>query len=577
MKKFAFYNAAFLTAFVYIQFPHYTVSSKEISLQEYKARAAISCTPDRKGLDQLLADTEIPLMPGSGSYVWKIDTKSDSAQLYFKQGINTYYGFHIIESLASFKKAARFDPGNPMVWWAQALAYGPNINDVGYSASAEALNAARKAASLSEKATPVEKALINAMQLRYSEDTTTSREILNQAYTDAMRSVYARFPDEKDVAALYADAMMLQHPWELWNVNGTPKQWTPRIRQVLETALAKESMHPGLNHYYIHVMEPSPYPEKALKSADVLGSITPGLAHLVHMPSHIYLRTGNYNKGAAINEVAVGRFREYSTLFPDVWNGAFIYLLHNQHMLVNCAMLAGRYKTALTAAYELQQSIDSATLALPAPIGSLIQYMYMAPVLVQIRFEQWDSLLNVDRPGQHLVYANILYHFGRGMAQAGKNNLEEAAKESAQMPGLMKNKDLKITMAPFSAAIEGATAANELLLGTIALKKNMPAEAAAHFSLAAETESKMVYNEPRDWFLNPNQYLGSAYLKMKDYAKAEAAFMNDLKVNDKNVWTLNRLHQMYLQQPDRSKAGELQKQFEEASSASDIDFARLYF
>lgn len=577
MKKFAFYNAAFLTAFVYVQFPHYSISSKETGLQEFKARVAISCTPDRKGLEAALNEARIPLMPGSGSYVWEIETKSDSAQLYFNQGINTYYGFHIIESLASFKKAAEFDPGNPMVWWAQALAYGPNINDVEYMASVEALNAARKAASLMEKATPVEKALIDAMQLRYSEDTTASREILDQAYADAMRSVYAKFPDEADVAALYADAMMLQHPWELWNANGTPKQWTPRIRQVLEKGLAKDSLHPGLNHYYIHVMEPSPFPERAMKSADVLGSITPGLAHLVHMPSHIYLRTGYYNKGATINEEAVGRFKEYSSLFPDVWNGAFIYLLHNQHMLVNCAMLAGRYKTAMAAAFELQQSIDSATLALPPPIGSLIQYMYMTPVLVQIRFEQWDSLLQAEQPEQHLVYANILYHFGRGMAQAAKNNVEEATRESAQLLALMNNEDLKIPMSPFSAAIEGATVARELLQGTIALKKNMPQAAASHFTLAAETESKMVYNEPRDWLLNPNQYLGSAYLKMKDYAKAEAAFMKDMNVNDKNVWTLNRLQELYHLESDAKMEAEIKKQFGEAASASDIDFSKLYF
>lgn len=577
MKKFAFYNAAFLTAFLYIQFPHYSVPSAKKSIAEYKLINAISCAPDRGDLAKLLADADIPLMPGSGSYVWKIDTKSDSAQFYFNQGINTYYGFHIIESLASFKKAARFDPNNAMVWWAQALAYGPNINDVGYNASPEALDAVRKAVALSENATPVEKSLIEAMQLRYSEDSTTNREALNQAYTDGMKAAYARFPGEKDVAALYADAMMLQHPWDLWYPNGTPKQWTPKIREVLEKGLAKDSMHPGLNHYYIHVMEPSPYAALATPSADRLGGITPGLAHLVHMPSHIYLRTGNFNKGTAINEQAVARFKEYSALFPDVVNGAFIYLLHNQHMLVNCAMLAGRYKTSIAAATELQQMIDSATLALEPPLGSLVQYVYMTPTLVQIRFEQWDSLLQMNKPEDKLVYANILYHFGRGMAQAGKNNLAEAEKESALMVELMNNKEIKIPMTPFSAAIEGATTASEMLKGFIALKKNSTDEAIKHFSKAADTESKMVYNEPRDWILNPSQYLGSAYLHKKDYQKAAEAFQRDLKVNDKNVWSLNRLKETYMKRSQTAAERAARKNFEAASAQSDIDFKKIFF
>jgi tetratricopeptide (TPR) repeat protein len=577
MKKFAFFNAAFLTAFLYIQFPHYSVPSAKKSIADYKLLNAISCAPDRGNLAKLLADADIPLMPGSGSYVWTINTKSDSAQLYFNQGINAYYGFHIIESLASFKKAARFDPDNAMVWWAQALAYGPNINDFGYNASPEALDAIRKAVSLSGKATPVEKSLIEAMQVRYSEDSTTNRQVLNQEYTDGMKAAYARFPNEKDVAALYADAMMLQHPWDLWYPNGTPKQWTPTIRQVLEKGLAKDSLHPGLNHYYIHVMEPSPYAALATPSADRLGSITPGLAHLVHMPSHIYLRTGNFNKGTSINEQAVARFKEYSDLFPDVVNGAFIYLLHNQHMLVNCAMLAGRYKLSIAAARELEQMIDSASLALEPPLGSVVQYVYMAPTLVQIRFEQWDSLLHMTKPDDKLVYANILYHFGRGMAQAGKNNVTEAEQESVQMLELMKNEHLKVPLTPFSAAIEGATTANEMLKGFIALKKKATDEAIQHFSTAADTESKMVYNEPRDWILNPSQYLGTAYVIKKDYAKAEEAFKRDLKVNDKNVWSLNRLQEMPMKRPKATGEPAARKNFEAAASQSDIDFKKLFF
>jgi hypothetical protein len=186
-----------------------------------------------------------------------------------------YYGFHIIEALASFKKASRFDPKNAMVWWAQALANGPNINDVGYSASPAALEANEKALSLSSRATPIEKGLIKAMLVRYAEDTTQTREKLNQDYVDAMKKLADQYPTNADAVSLYADALMLQHPWDMWNNDGTPKTWTPQIRSTLEKALALNPNHPGANHYYIHVMEASPYAEKALASANRLGGLTP--------------------------------------------------------------------------------------------------------------------------------------------------------------------------------------------------------------------------------------------------------------------------------------------------------------
>jgi hypothetical protein len=507
-------------------------------ITKMKLASAVSCTPDREWLSRITDEHEIFLLPGSGSYVWKIDTKSDSAQLYFNQGVNTYYGFHIIESIASFKKAATFDPDNPMVWWAQALAYGPNINDFGYSASPDALEAVGKSIALLDKATPLEASLIKAMQVRYSADTTQTREVLNQKYADAMKKVYEEHPQSADAAALYADAMMLQHPWYLWEVNGTPKPWTPLIREVLEKGFTLHDRHPGLHHYYIHVIEPSPEPSRALASADILGTITPGLAHLVHMPSHIYLRTGEYTKGAAINKDALSQFQQYVTMYPPAVGGGFIYDLHNRHMLANCAMLAGDYQTSITAAKELQQAIDSATLFTAPPVGSIVQYIYMTPVIINVRFEKWDDLLQMNKPDNALVYANLLYEFGRGMANAGKGNIAEARNNADRVDALMKDEVLKLDAKPFSPAIEGAKTARELLVGYIYLKEKKFKKAIHHLTTAAETERQMVYNEPRDWFLNPYQYVGEAYMAARKYKEAEAAYNMDLAANAKNVWSL---------------------------------------
>jgi tetratricopeptide (TPR) repeat protein len=577
MKKVAFFAAAFLTAAVIFAFVRPRTTLAPFNAAAYKQKSMARCTPDWNSFSELLGQTEMMPMPGAGKYQWKISTTSDSAQFYFNQGINMYYGFHIIEAMASFKKAARFDPESPMVWWAQALSYGPNINDMGYSASPEALEVTQKAVSLLAKATPVEKALIEAMQVRYSNDTLQTRETLNQAYANAMKRAYEKPAITADVISLYADALMQQHPWDLWNKDGTPKPWTPQIRTVLEKALSVAPLHPGANHYYIHVMEPSPFASKALPSANRLGALTPGLAHMVHMPSHIYLRTGQFNKGSLINEDAVNQYNKYKDLFPAVVNGAFIYQLHNQHMQVNCAILAGRYAYASQASQALLQAIDTALLSLPAPLGSGVQYAYMIPVLMNVRFEKWDSLLHMAKPAAHHVYASILYHFGRGMAFTAKKEATAAAQEAQQMKQLMTHEDLKIPMKPFSSAIEGATCAYDILTGFMALKQNDFKQAITHFAQAVQREEAMVYSEPRDWLLNPAPYLGAAYLKAGQYARAEQAFKKDLHINDQNVWALHGLAQALQKQRKTTQALQVRKELANAAEKSDVRFTNLFY
>lgn len=577
MKKFAFIHVTFLILFGISPLPFQGESRPLYDVGRIKAAGSIGCAPDRTTLTLMLAEADIPLMPGSGVYHWKISTQSDSAQLYFNQGINMYYGFHIIESLASFRKAALFDPENPMVWWAQALALGPNINDVAYSQSPEAVAFARKAVELSEHASPVEKSLIHAITMRYGADTAQTRQELDQAYVDAMANAYAQFPASADVATLYADAMMLQHPWELWFPNGTPKPWTPLIEKVLDHALRIEPRHPGANHYYIHTIEASPQPGKAMKSADILGSLAPGLAHVVHMPSHIYLRTGRFEKGTQVNERAVKTFRQYGDIFPVVNDNSFLYLLHNLHLLVNCGMQWGRYEYTNGYARELENSIDSSMISLPPPFGTYMQYMRMTPTLINVRFEKWDSLLMMPKPPVQYLNSNLLYHFGRGMAFAGKNEVPQAIAESAALKRLLADEVLTTPMPPFSPAIEGATCASEILEGFIAMQQNRMAEAIAHFSTAAEVEEKMVYNEPRDWMLNPKQYLGSAYVKAGRHAEGEKLLRRDLTVNDDNIWALNRLITALEKQGKKKDAEEIKKRLKKVGKGSDTDLSKLLF
>lgn len=539
-------------------------------LAEYKKKNIIRCSPDWDELKDWLEETSIPPIPGAGVHKWKISTKHDSAQFYFNQGINMYYSFHIIEAMASFKKAARFDESSPMLHWAQALSYGPNINDYGYTASPEALAASGKAIEFAARATEKEMALIEAQRVRYSYDSSQTRAMLNQLYVDKMKEAYEKFPGDADVAALYADAMMLQHPWDLWMTDGTPKPWTPLIREVLEKILATNPNHPGANHYYIHVMEPSPYAAKALPSADRLGKTNPGLSHVVHMPSHIYLRTGFYQKGIDVNTNAVNSYKRSIPLYAPVTGADFLYIIHNLHMKANNAMLAGNYKVAEAAAKETRESVPVDYLSMAAPIGNVLQYIHMTPVFNQIRFGKWDEILQEPQPDKAHVYSNVLYHFARGLAYSRKNDRNAASHELDAMREFMKDSSLSIPMSPFSAPAVGASVAHYLLLGVIHEDKKLYDGAVRYYKMADSVEATMVYNEPRDWLLNPKHYLGHAYLLKNDGVNAAKVFKKDLLNNNENGWALYGLYKALLLQKKTAEAAKVLARHKTAFSKANI-------
>lgn len=535
-----------------------------------KKKTIIRCGPDWEALKEWMEETDIPPIPGAGIYKWKISTTHDSAQFYFNQGVNMYYSFHIIEAMASFKKAARFDPDCGMLYWGQALSYGPNINDLGYAASPDALLASGRAIEFCNGCTEKETMLIRAQRSRYSGDTTESREKLNQVYVDQMKEAYEEYPNDADVAALYADALMLQHPWDLWKTDGTPKPWTPLIRAVLEKLLVKSPNHPGANHYYIHVMEPSPFAAKALPSAGRLGKTNPGLSHVVHMPSHIYLRTGYYQKGIDVNISAVNSYKRSIPLFAPVTGADFLYIIHNLHMKTNNAMLTGNYKISEAAAFETRNSIPYDYLSIPAPMGSYVQYIYMTPVLVYVRFGKWNELLQMQQPENAQVYANVIFRFGRGMALVNQSRFAEAKYELEQMRQLMQDTGLAIPFTPFSSSLDGAVIAENLLAGTIALKEKRMTDAVVALVKAVTTEENMVYNEPRDWLLNPKHWLGNAFLVNDDGEKAEEVLRKDLLNNNENGWALFGLYKALLQQKKNAEAVKVLVRFKKAFSKADI-------
>jgi tetratricopeptide (TPR) repeat protein len=490
------------------------------------------------------ADESIPPLTGWGNYSWKITTTSDSTQFYFNQGINMYYAFHIIESRASFDKATRFDPSSAMAWWGKALAFGPNINDFGYQRPSEAYASALKASELTATTTPVEKALIEAMAVRYTDDTTKDQVELNMLYRDKMSSAYKLYNKDENVSALYADALMLLHPWDFYNHDYTAKKWTPEIIGVLQHTFQLNPKHPGANHYYIHAVEASAKPGDALKSADFLSTAMPHVSHLTHMPSHIYIRTGYYNKGINVNDKAVDGFNRYSQYFPATQENIALYDLHNEHMKVNCAQMAGNYGQAMKASKQLQEKIPSFYLQIPGALGNYVQYLHQSELFTQLRFGKWQAILE-EKVDDSLSYTPVLQHFARGIAFTRTKQIPAAIGELEQMRTRMKNPVLKEPLTPFNSVYNAALVAEEILQGVIAQEQKDYKNAEIHFSKAVLAEDKLIYDEPRDWLLPARQYLGNALVEAGRYTEAIKVFNEDLFINPNNGWALTGLAASY--------------------------------
>ncbi len=544
---------------------------KFISRQEaLQDKFMVQCSPDWNHLNSDSLAKSIGILQGWGNYQWPIASKSDSARLYFQQGINMYYSFHIIEAMASFKKAEQFDDSNAMIYWAQALAYGPNINDFAYSSTPGAFIAAQKALSLSANGSAKEKVLIKAMVVRYISDSTVSRASLNQLYTDEMQKAYLQLPDDADVAALYADAMMNQHPWNYWKHNGDAQAWTPLILKVLEKTLQQSPLHPGANHYYIHSVEGSGNPQRALHSADLLSKLMPSVSHMVHMPSHIYIRTGMYKEGIKVNEMSLKGYNNYLAIFPEVATGAALYMIHNLHMLAACAMMGSGYEYSAKSADACRASFDTSFMSIAAPFGTFVQYVYMTPVINNVRFGKWDAVLNAPSIPENHVYANVLHHWARGIALARKNNINEARKELAWVNKNMHQPDMLVVLQPFNAPADAAKVAQKLLEGIIAEQENDLSTAVKLFTEAIHDEAAMIYNEPKDWPLPARTYLGAVFLKAGSYSKAAVVFKEDLKENPNNHWSLKGLYESLQKQNKRAAADLIKKQLSRTIATEDM-------
>ncbi len=503
------------------------------------------------------------LATGLGDVHHRVSTTSAEAQKFFDQGLAYIYAFNHEEAVRSFKRAAELDPQLAMARWGIALALGSNYN---LQADAPQLQEAyanvREALALSAKATGHERAYIEAIAKRYSDDPRADLQKLAADYKRAMGELVRRYPDDLDAATLYAESMMNLRPWKLW-AEGKPAEGTEEIVATLESVLKRDPRHTGANHYYIHAVEASPNPERALPSATRLGRLAPSAGHLVHMPSHIYIRTGDYEAAARSNADAIVADRAY---FERSGTGGVypaMYYNHNLHFLASAHAMSGRYADALKTARELEANVKPHLKAMP------MLEMFMPYVSVTlVRFHKWDEILKEPGPDGGLKITTAFWRFARGMAYADRKQVAEAEAEYKQL--------LDITGAlPADAPLGNSTArgvlavAGHLLAGKIALARGDRKAAIELLGKGVAAEDAVNYNEPPDWDLPVREWLGGALIATGDQAGAESVFQAELRNHPRNGRALFGLLESLKRQGKASAARAVEREFDKAWKQAD--------
>jgi tetratricopeptide (TPR) repeat protein len=432
-----------------------------------------------------------------------------------------------------------------------------------------------KAVALSVSTTPKEKALINALAKRFPRTEVKDMSPYSAAYARAMQEAHEQFPNDMDIATLYADALMNEHPWDLWEKNGTAKPWTPAITAILEKIIAKEPKHAGANHMYIHAVEASPEPFKALPSADRLQDLVPAAGHLVHMPSHIYIRTGHYHKGVLTNENASSIDSTYVAQCKAAGFYPMLLYPHNIHFMAACAFLEGNSKKALDAAWMVSRKADRKYLHEMATL----QHYYAIPYYVMVHLAKWNDILNLPIPGESLKYPRAIWHYARGMAYAAKNDLENAGRELAAIKKYTDDESLKsFRIWDVNSAHEVIGIASLILEAEIALFKKQYDQSISLLQKAVSIEDGLMYQEPPDWFFSVRHSLGHVLVKAGRFAEAEKVYQEDLKTYPENGWALIGLYNSLTGQEKTAEAEKVKKRFENAWQWADtkINSSRVY-
>jgi tetratricopeptide (TPR) repeat protein len=501
-----------------------------------------------------------------GEHGRTITTDSPEAQEYFNQGIAWMYAFNHDEAIRSFARAAEIDPDCAMAWWAIALCEGPNYNDpvMTEERSSAAWSALQEARARIDNTTPLERALIEALSTRYKKRPPKDRTALEQAYADAMAEVWADYPNDSDVGTLYAEAMMVQRPWKLYSADGEPEGDTPKIVATLEQVIALDPNNPGVNHLYIHAVEPSNTPELGVAAADRLCDQVPGAGHLNHMPSHIYVQTGQWDKSIAQNAKAMEADDRYRELSPDQMI-QHMYMVHNAHMLAYSAMMVGREAEAMVAARAMWEDIPAELMEGVAPFVDL----WMTSVYdVQKRFGRWEELRHEPAPPSYMPITTAVWRAHRAIAYAATHDFEAAERE--QNAFRLSRKAIPAESVFGGDPSERILEVSELfIIGEIALQKGEWEQAAEALEKAVEVEDTLSYGEPPQWLQPTRHTLGAVYLTSGRFEDAERVYREDLDKWVANGWSLYGLSRALEGRGMTAEAAEVKAQYDASWAKAD--------
>jgi tetratricopeptide (TPR) repeat protein len=512
------------------------------------------------------AEAETPLFDNLGTLHHPISSTSDLAQRYFDQGLRLVYAFNHEEAIRSFEEATKQDPQAAMPYWGIALALGPNINAaMNKEDERRAIEAIKLARARLATANPAEQAYIEALTKRYLSTKRATRAVMDKAYADAMRTVWRTHPDDPDAGVFFAEAMMDLRPWDFWTTEGTPKTGTDEIVATLEAVIQQHPDHPGACHYYIHAVEASHQPERALPCADRLPDLMPGAGHLVHMPAHIYARVGKYHESALRNAEAAHADEQYLSGAHLVGDYADGYYSHNLHFLWASLMMEGRSAEALKAATSLASTITEEE----ARKNHSKEGYLTTKLFTWIRFGRWDDLLRQSPPPKGLHLVEGVWRLGRGLALVATGRLPGAEGERQALVTLTKqfrrskNQQEKLERDLLKIA-------ERLLAGQIATQRQRHEEAIKALREAIKIEDSLQGAEPPRWPVSVRHYLGPVLLLTSRAAEAETEYRADLKWYPENGWGLFGLVQSLKAQHKDAEAAEILGRFEKAWAHADV-------
>ena len=495
-----------------------------------------------------------------------IKTQSAEAQAYFDQGITLLYGFNHEEAARAFRRAGELDPASPMPLWGIALAAGPNYNmDVDAEREKMAFETVQKAQKLAENAPQVEKDYVATLAVRYSGDANPDYKKLSRDFAAAMKELSEKYPDDLDAATMYAESLMDLTPWKLWSHDGQPGENTSEIVRVLESVLERDPNHVGANHYYIHAVEASPHPERALPCAHRLDTMVPQAGHLVHMPAHTYIRTGDYLAAAKNNALAAQVDRTYAQKAEK--EGSIydlMYHSHNEHFLAMAASMAGNYAQAKAAADGLAKR-----LAPHAKTMLMLDGFMSTPLWVDARFGKWDAILARLEPAKELLATHVMWRYTRALAYAAKGNVDKASAERGEFAAEAARVPTDVNFGEQNSAKDIMEVAGHILDARMAMAQGKKDDAIEHLKQAVTAQDALNYDEPADWYYPVRESLGAVYLAAGQTTEAERVFREDLRHNPRNPRSLFGLMQCLRAQQKEADAAWVERQFKTAWRGAD--------